>query len=118
MRVSKTRINPYLKKELFKTLHQTIADLKTTEEVEEFLKSFLSKAEHTILAKRLAIVYWLDKGRSYSNIKRNLKVSSATISNLQSNLNNQGVQLALKKIKAEEWANIWTERIQKFVKKQ
>lgn len=117
MRVSKTSINPYLQRELFKTLHQTIADLKTPQEVAKFLKAFLSPAEHLALAKRLAIVYWLDKGRGYANIKTNLRVSSATISTFQNNLKNPGIILALKKIKAEEWANLWAERIQKLIKR-
>lgn len=118
MRVSKVRINPHLQKELFKTLHQTIADLKNPQEAEEFVKSFLSKAEHATLAKRLAIAYWLDKDRGYDNIKTNLKVSSATISGIQNSLKKPGIQIALKKIKAEEWATVWAEKIQKFVKRK
>lgn len=116
MRVSKNIVNPYLQKELFNTLHQTLADLKNPEQVEQFLKAFLSEAEYTTLAKRLAVAYWLDKGRSYENIGENLKVSSATIAGIQNSLGLDGVKLALQHIKAEEWANIWSQKIQKFVK--
>lgn len=116
MRVSKDKVNSYLKKELHKTLHQVIADLKDPGEVEQFLEAFLSKAEHETLAKRVAVSYWLDKSRGYENIKENLKVSSATIASIQSGLNNPGVKLALQKIKADEWANVWSERIKKFTK--
>lgn len=117
MRVSKNKVNTHLFQELFRTLHQAIADFKKPEEVEIFFKSFLSEAEHTTLAKRVAVAYWLDKKRSYENIKENLKVSSATIATIQDVSDKDGVKLALQKIKAEEWANVWSEKIQKFIKK-
>ncbi len=69
-----------------------------------------------VLAKRLAIAYWLKKGRSYNNIKNNLKVSSATIASVQSKTDNPGFQMALKNLEAEEWANVWEKKIKKFIK--
>lgn len=115
MRVSKNKLNPHLEKELFETLHQTIADLKNPTEVEEFLKTFLSETEHSALVKRMAVLYWLDKGRGYNNIHDNLKVSSATVATINGIINTKGAQIALQKIKAEEWANQWAEKINKFV---
>ena len=117
MRVSKNKINAHLQKEITKVLHQAIADLKSPEEVEQFLRSFLSESEYATLAKRVAIAYWLDRGRSYENINQNLKVSSATISAIQSNMKTPGVKTTLQKIKAEEWATQWADRIQKFIKR-
>lgn len=117
MRSSKDKLNPFLEKELFRTLHQAIADLKTPEEVEEFLKAFLAKSEYLALSKRVAVAYWLDKGRGYNNIRDNLGVSSATVAEIKNRMrNSRGVEIGLQKIKAEEWANQWTEKIQKFVK--
>ena len=115
MRVSKNQLNPSLSRELFKTLYQAMADLKTPEEIQDFLSSFLSEAERTTLAKRVAVAYWLDKKRSYDNIERNLKVSSATVAAVNNVMNTRGVRIALQKIKAEEWANIWSQKIKKFV---
>ncbi len=115
MRVSKNQLNPSLNRELFKTLYQAIADLKTPEEVQDFLSAFLSESEHTTLAKRVAVAYWLDSGRSYENIERNLKVSSATVSAVNNVLGTRGVRVALQKIKAEEWATIWSAKIKKLV---
>lgn len=117
MRVSKNRVNHSLQKELFQTLYQAIADLKTPQEVEAFLNSFLSKSEHQTLAKRVAVAYWLNKNRSYENIRENLKVSSASIASIQQGMQSEGVRIALQKIKAEEWANVWTDKIQKFLKR-
>lgn len=116
MRVSKDKLNPHLEKELFKTLHQMIADLKNPAEVEEFLKAFLSETEHSALAKRIAVLYWLDKGRGYNNIHDNLKVSSATVATINSITNTKGAQIVLQKIKAEEWATQWAEKIKSFAK--
>ena len=77
MRLSKGKVNPHLKKELYQALHQTLADLKNPQDIKDFLEAFLSEAEHETLTKRVAVAYWLDKGRSYVNICDNLKVSSA-----------------------------------------
>jgi hypothetical protein len=48
---------------------------------------------------------------------QNLKVSSATIASVQEFLEKPGFKLALKKMEAEEWANIWAEKIKKFTSK-
>lgn len=117
MRVSKIKVNQYLEKELFRTLHQTLADLKTPEEVNSFLDAFLTTSEHATIAKRLAVAYWLDKKRSYDHIQENLKVSSATIATVQSSMKKEGVKIALQHIKAEEWASVWAQKIQGFLGK-
>lgn len=96
---------------------QTISDIKTPEEAYQFLTDFLTPAEFESFAKRLAISYWLKKGRSYTNIKNNLKVSSATIAEVANTMKSKGFGQALKKLEAEEWANQWAEKIKKFVRK-
>lgn len=116
MRTSDQKINLTLKKQIIKTFFQTISDLKNPEEVETFLQDFFNDSELETYAKRLAVSYWLKKGRSYENIKTNLKVSSATIASIQEQLKSKGFELALKKMEAEEWANQWSEKIKKFVK--
>ena len=116
MRVSDRKLNPSLKSEITKTFAQTISDFKDIDEVLSFLNDFFNQAELETFAKRLAISYWLKKGKSYENIKENLKVSSATIASIQSIQERSGIKLALKKIEAEEWANVWSQRIKKFIK--
>ena len=116
MRTSQEKLNPSFKNQIIKTLAQTLADLKDLDEVETFLKDFFTESEYEAFSKRLAIAYWLKKGRSYANIKQNLKVSSATVASVQSIMKSKGFQLALKKIEAEEWANVWSEKIKKFIK--
>ena len=117
MRISQDKLHPSLKNQIVKTLAQTIVDLKDIDEAHTFLKDFFNESELETFAKRLSIAYWLKKGRSYTNIKQNLKVSSATIASVQNLLGKTGVGLALKKLEAEEWANVWAEKIRKFVRK-
>lgn len=114
MRVSKNSLNSSLKKEIIRTFIQTIDDLKGTKEKEVFLNDFFNDQELETYAKRLAIAYWLKKKRSYENIKNNLKVSSATIATVEKLLISEGFKLAIKKMEAEEWANVWSEKINKF----
>lgn len=116
MRVSKTPVNSRTFAQTANTIHQAVADLKTPQEAEVFLKSFLNHAEYLTLVKRVAIAYWLDSGKSYNNIKQNLKVSPATIASVSENLKLAGVQATLRKIKAEEWATQWSEKIKRIVK--
>lgn len=116
MRVSAQKLNDSLKRQIGKTLVQVFADIKSAEEMEKFLEDFLTSGELEILSKRLAIAYWLKKGRSYDNIKQNLKVSSATIAAVQSSMDKAGFQKAIKMIEAEEWATQWAEKIKKFVR--
>ena len=117
MRTSEKTVNPSLKKQIEEVFAQTITDLKDITETGVFLSDFFNKSENEAFSKRLAIAYWLKKGRSYNNIKDNLKVSSATIASVQSMMDKPGFKLALKKIEAEEWANQWAEKIKKFVRK-
>jgi len=116
MRVSRKTVNKHLKKEIDNALITTVADLKTPEQIETFLKDFLTTTEYEMFSKRLAIAYWLTKGRSYANIRENLKVSSATIASVQEHLVKDGFKLAMKIMQADEWAQKWAGRIKKIVK--
>lgn len=103
-------INTSLSKQLKSTFAQAIADLKD-DEVPVFLHDFFSEIELETFAKRLAISYWLRKGRSYQNIAVNLKVSEATIAKVAQQAKKKGFALGIKKIEAQEWANKWAKRL-------
>lgn len=112
MQVSKQKINPNLKNQIFQLLYQVLADIHSKKEIETFLKDALTKTELEIFAKRLGAAYYLDKGRSYANIKDNLKLSSATISAVSEQMKKgRGFEVALSKIRAEEWASKWAGKI-------
>lgn len=92
-------------------------DLKDRKEIENFLTDFFDDGELEKYVKRISIIYWLKKGRDKENIKRNLLATSKEISLAEKLLKKDGVKLAIKKIEAEEFANQWVEKIQKFRKK-
>jgi uncharacterized protein YerC len=116
MRTSGFKLNPSFKNQIEVTFCQLISDIKTPKEAEIFFKDFLNETEYETFVKRLAIAYWLKKKRSYANIKQNLKVSSATIAVIQTLMQKPGFKMALKKIEADEWANVWAEKIKKITR--
>jgi len=117
MRVSGRKLDTILKNQIQKIFAQTISDIKSQDSAYEFLGDFLTDAEFESFAKRLAVAYWLKKGRSYTNIKNNLKVSSATIADVSTMMKKKGFTKAIKNLEAEEWATQWTEKIKKFAKR-
>lgn len=86
-------------------------DLKDPKEIETFLTDFFSEQELENYIKRISIAYWLNKGRDKENIKRNLLATSKDITDTEKLLKKEGIKLALKKIEAEEFANVWAEKI-------
>lgn len=119
MQVSKRGVNKKIEKQIFHLLYQVLADMKRSAEVEKFLNDVLSETEKTVLAKRLAIATYLSKNKSYEIIRNDLKVSSATIANVQRWLeqSGEGLMIALKKIEADEWAGEMAEKISQSMKK-
>lgn len=116
MQVSKKKINEKLLKQVKQMWYQLVVDIKTPEEAAEVLTGLLSETELTAITKRLAVAYWLTKGRSYENIRDNLKVSSATIAAVQQVLGTPGWKHAIKKVTADEWATKWEGKIKSILK--
>jgi uncharacterized protein YerC len=117
MQVSSKQLNKTINNQMFRMLYQIMADSKTNKEIQILVEDLLTESERTAMAKRLAIAVYLDKGRSYENIKDNLKVSSATIAAVAESMGNPGIQKALNMIKAEEWADEWSGKIVGVMKK-
>jgi len=119
MQVSKQDVSRKIEKKIFKCLYQVLADMRKKDEVKMFLDDVLSEVEKTVLAKRLAIANYLTKNKSYEVIRDELKVSSATIANVQRWLEQggEGLALALKRIEADEWAGEMAEKISGSFKK-
>lgn len=103
-----------LQKQVRETFFQTLEDLKTKDNFEMFLKDFLTHDELNNLSKRLAVAYWIKKGRNDENIKTNLMVTQKEIKEVKANLDTKGYKLAIKLMDAEEWANVWSEKIKKL----
>lgn len=114
MQVSKRQISQMLEKQINKMWYQLVADIKSVEDAELILGDMFSRTEMAVIAKRLAIGYWLIRKRGYENIKDNLKVSSATIASVHHDLGRRGWKLAMEKISADEWATRWESKIKKW----
>lgn len=113
MQISKKKINPKIQKEINDMFAQVIADIGNKEDALIFINDFLTDTEKVALAKRLAIIFYLDKGMSYQQIRKEIGVSSATIASVQSCIEQKspGFLLSLQYLKAEEWAGKWTSKL-------
>lgn len=110
-------MNKKIEAQVFKILYQVLGDAKSEVEIEIILKSLMSEGEISAVAKRLAIAVFLDKRQSYEHIKDVLKVSTATIATVAEGMNKKGVQMALARVKAEEWADVWSIRLSRALEK-
>ncbi|HYD35385.1 MAG TPA: Trp family transcriptional regulator [Vitreimonas sp.] len=90
--------------QLLNRLYTLLADLKHPNDVQAFLADFLTDTERLVFAKRLGILWELQQGKSYEEIKKALQVSSATISSVAEVKGKKGWQLALEKMTADQWA--------------
>lgn len=97
--------------DFLRIFYQLIADIKTPEEAEKILPVIIPKTEISSIAKRVYLAKLLQEGTSYSQIMEQLGVSSATISQTAKWLKKSGLQLALDKVSADEWAEKWEKRI-------
>ena len=114
MQVSSKSLSKKKEAEVFARLHFLLADARHPDEITQFLSSFLTETEHLVLAKRLTIYYLLDKGQSYTQIKNELQVSSATISTVSENMKNSTIQSVINRIRIIERANNWYQQIKKL----
>ena len=117
MQLSNNPLNKNIEKQLSEMMYGILAELRTPEEVKMVMRDVLTEGERLAILKRLGIAVYLDKGRSYDDVKNNIKVSSATIASVAENLGNPGWQEMIKRIKAEEWASEWSGKISDRVKK-
>lgn len=112
MRLSKKNIEKQKENELLNTFYQLIADVKDPVEARKVFGDLLTKAETLMIAKRLGVARALEKGVSYSEIRKDLRVSSATISQISSNVRkSKGIEIAMEKISADQWAEKWASKI-------
>jgi uncharacterized protein YerC len=117
MQLSNNPLNKGIEKQLSEMMYGILAELSTPEEIKMVMNDVLTEGERMAILKRLGIAVYLDKGRSYEDVKNNIKVSSATIASVAENLGNSGWQEMIKRIKAEEWASAWTDKISQRVKR-
>lgn len=91
-----------------------LADLRHPDECQVFFSSFLTKTEQSVFTKRLGIIWMLCQGKSYAEIKKRLKVSSATISSIAAQMEESGMKMMVDKLRIDDWAERWTRKIMGF----
>lgn len=108
-------MNSSLQKTIKVTFLQLLEDLKDKKEIGTVLEA-LAPNEYQEMIKRLAVVYWLRKKRPIDVIKNNLDVSITYIQDIKKIMDSGGIKTAIKYMEAEEFANVWVEKIKKVVK--
>lgn len=117
MRTSPQKLTKSVEKEILNYLFLVFADAQSPAEVEKIFRGVLTEAELISIAKRIAAAKYLEDGLSYSEIKDRLNISSATVSQIQAQApKNPGFQIALNKIKEDEWASKWERRIKNWLR--
>lgn len=102
MQISSKQISIAKQQQLADRLVMLFSDLREPSTVQAFIEAFFSETEQAVFQKRLAILWQLQSGKSYQEIKKSLKVSSATISSTSDLLENPAIKDALQKIKADQ----------------
>lgn len=97
-RVSKNPIKQETFIKILSSFYEMIVDLRSRQEVKGVFEVFLSKAEKIMLAKRLAIAVMLNKGVDYRSISQELKVSTATVREINSKLELKSFQVFISKV--------------------
>lgn len=104
MQVSNQNLTPAEEEKLLEQLYTLLADLHTPQDIQAFLTNFMTNTERLVFAKRLAIAWLLEQGKSYDEINKTLKVSSATISSVADIRQTHGMQLAYRRLHLDQWA--------------
>lgn len=93
-----------------------IASLNKQQDVEIFIRDFLTKTEKLMLAKRIMIALLIEQGYSYDDIMQILKVSPSTIAKIQQLLeSSQGYKIALMKLNRKQEMKIFWQEIKKIL---
>lgn len=111
MQVSNRKLNRTLEKQVLEMWLQLLCDVKDAREMKTILSDLMTESEMIAMAKRLSIAVYLNKGRSYEDIKNNLKVSSATIASVAEMMGNQGMEAAINRVRADQWAEEWSSKL-------
>lgn len=111
VQISLQKLSRFSQQQIENQFFTLIADLSSPQEVRQWLRDFMTETEISVFAKRLAIAQLLDQGKSYQEIKDQLKVSSATISSISELVAKPGQKLAQKKLKLDQWAEQLVKKI-------
>lgn len=106
-RVSRIPISNELRDEILHNLFLSFANLQTVKEIEKLLINLLTPTEKIMLSKRLASAVLLERGYTYDEICRVLKLSPGTVNSVNRELKKfgEGYKLAAELIMKNEKRN-------------
>ena len=86
---------------IFFKLCESIASMKNADEASQFLRDILSYPEAEMIAMRLRVAERIEEGKTYDEIRREVKVSPNTIAKIQEwlKVSGEGFRLALERTK-------------------
>lgn len=115
--VSRYPIHKDVEKRIFEIFKSVISNLRSSEDIEDFLEDFLSPVEKIMLAKRLSIAVLLAKGYTYPSIVKILRVTPATIASVSTSLkySGKGYKKMVEKILQNEKIDTFWEKIEDFL---
>lgn len=96
---------------ILEQFYQVVGDIRSEQEARTFFADFLTESERIMFSKRLAIALQLEAGKSYEEIRKMYGVSSATISSIAELMVTDGMQMAIQKVKTEQWAEEWATKL-------
>lgn len=104
MQVSHTPLNQVQEGQLYQQLRTALAKITDESAMSHVINDFFTEMEQQVFIKRLAIAVGLHEGHSYQEIRKDLQVSTATISFVAERLQTEGFQMMLEKVSADRWA--------------
>ncbi|KKQ92438.1 MAG: TrpR-like protein [Microgenomates group bacterium GW2011_GWC1_39_7b] len=112
--VSRFKLRPEIWSRIFDLFSESLVSIKNKNKLDIFLSDFLSPTEKIMLAKRFAVAVLLAKGNSYEEIKRILRVTTATIAkmNLHIKYGEKGMNEVVENVLKRDSARIIWEEIQ------
>lgn len=78
-RFSDKKIPYKIQEELWDEFCAVVAEMDNLDDVKRFMKDLLNRQERLMLARRLLIADFLERGFSYRDIRKKLKASPTTI---------------------------------------
>jgi Trp operon repressor len=88
--ISRYLVTKDIQKRMYEVFLDTLANVKSRNEVSEYIEDFLTPTEKVMLPKRLAIALLIIKGYDQRTIIQYLKVSFATITRISNTLKTSG----------------------------
>lgn len=114
--VSQKRVKRETAKRLEERFVRFILSLKNSKQGELLLKELLTPTEQTMLAKRVGIIWMLDRNYSFYRIQKTLKVSTSTILRFWKQKQSGAFVHTLGSFKKEQEAKKFWETLETFMR--